>query len=133
LTRLNRRRTRFAIGLVYHTPADKALALPEVLKELVEENDAVLIRCGFTGFGDSALQFVLEFDILSADFEEVFAARHRIGLAVFRTLHERGYEFAYPTQTTYTASPDGTMIMPYAPPMPAKDAVRSAPQPEKSL
>ncbi len=133
LTRLNRRRTRFAIGLVYHTPADKALALPDVLKELVEAHDGVLIRSGFTGFGDSALQFVLDFDILSADFEEVFTARHRIGLAVYRTLHERGYEFAYPTQTTYTAAPDGMMIMPYAPPALAKDAVTSAAGPEKSL
>ena len=25
-----------------------------------------------------------------------------------------GYHFAYPTQTTVTAAPDGTMILPYA-------------------
>jgi len=25
-----------------------------------------------------------------------------------------GIDFAYPTQTTFTAAPDGTMVMPYA-------------------
>ena len=27
---------------------------------------------------------------------------------------EEGIEFAYPTQTTFTAAPDGTLVMPYA-------------------
>jgi hypothetical protein len=31
-----------------------------------------------------------------------------------RTFSEHGLQFAYPTQTTFTAAPDGTMIMPYA-------------------
>ena len=29
---------------------------------------------------------------------------------------EHGLEFAYPTQTTFTAAPDGTLVMPYAAP-----------------
>ena len=33
---------------------------------------------------------------------------------------ERGIEFAYPTQTTFTAAPDGRMIMPYAEVQPVK-------------
>jgi hypothetical protein len=36
-----------------------------------------------------------------------------------RALRERGIEFAYPTQTTFTAAPDGTLVMPYAQPAPA--------------
>jgi PAS domain S-box-containing protein len=31
-----------------------------------------------------------------------------------------GIEFAYPTQTTYTAAPDGKLVMPWAPPTKAK-------------
>ena len=30
-----------------------------------------------------------------------------------RVFATHGIEFAYPTQTTFTAAPDGTMIMPY--------------------
>ena len=39
-----------------------------------------------------------------------------------RELAEEGIDFAYPTQTTFTAAPDGTLVMPYAPP--AKPAPR---------
>ena len=38
-----------------------------------------------------------------------------------------GYEFAYPTQTTFTAAPDGTMIMPFAEsPKPKASAAKTA-------
>jgi len=33
--------------------------------------------------------------------------------------HEK-INFAYPTQTTFTAAPDGTMVMPWAPPAKTK-------------
>jgi hypothetical protein len=33
---------------------------------------------------------------------------------VLDRFNREGIEFAYPTQTTFTAAPDGTMIMPYA-------------------
>ena len=36
--------------------------------------------------------------------------------ALIDAFAEHGLEFAYPTQTTFTAAPDGTMIMPYAQP-----------------
>jgi len=35
--------------------------------------------------------------------------------ALLDALAERGLALAYPTQTTYTAAPDGTLVMPYAP------------------
>jgi len=31
-------------------------------------------------------------------------------------LADRSLTLAYPTQTTYTAGPDGKLVMPYAPP-----------------
>ena len=43
--------------------------------------------------------------------ELVYDLRHRFA--------REGISFAYPTQTTFTAAPDGHMVMPYAPPAPA--------------
>lgn len=40
--------------------------------------------------------------------------RHRIGLAIWKRFNAEGIEFAYPTQTSFTAAPDGKAIMPYA-------------------
>lgn len=113
LTRLHRRRTRYGIGVIYQTDPDQARRIPDLLKEIVEENDARFIRCGFVGFGDSSINFELDFDIMSSEYEVVYQGRHRIGLAILQKFNEEGLEFAYPTQTTFTSAPDGTMILPY--------------------
>ena len=40
--------------------------------------------------------------------------------SLFEALAAAGYEFAYPTQTTFTAAPDGQIIMPYPEVQPVK-------------
>ena len=45
-----------------------------------------------------------------------FKTKDDIIIAVARIFAAEGIEFAYPTQTTYTAAPDGTLVMPWAPP-----------------
>ena len=112
-TRLNRRRTRYTIGLVYQTAPDRARLVPGMLREIVEQASAVYVRSGFVGFGASSIDFELDFDVMSSDYEVVFEARHRIGLAILERLNAEGLEFAYPTQTTFTAAPDGRMVLPY--------------------
>ena len=112
-TRLNRRRTRYRIGLVYQTAPDRARLVPGMLREIVEQAGGVFIRCGFVGFGASSIDFELDFDVMSADFEVVFEARHRIGIAILERFNAEKLEFAYPTQTSFTAAPDGRLIMPY--------------------
>ena len=44
----------------------------------------------------------------------VTAARTEIAISIFEAMAKHGYDFAYPTQTTFTAAPDGKMIMPFA-------------------
>ena len=113
MTRLARRRTRFGIGVIYQTKPDEARRIPGLLKKIIEDNDAVFIRSGFVGFGDSSINFELDFDIMSSEYDVVYEGRHRIGLAILQAFNEAGLEFAYPTQTTFTAAPDGEMILPY--------------------
>lgn len=108
------RRVNFPLTLVYHTPPKIAAKVPDILKEIVEANGAEFIRAGFTTFSPSSLDFQLVFDVNSDDVEEMFKARHTIGIAIIERFAKEGIEFAYPTQTTYTAAPDGTLVMPYA-------------------
>ena len=42
------------------------------------------------------------------------ADRTAVALNVLRAFQKHELELAYPTQTTYTAAPDGTLVMPYA-------------------
>ena len=108
------RRVNFPLALVCHTPPAVAAKIPDILREIVEANGAQFIRAGFTTFSPSALDFQLVFDVNSDDVEEMFKARHIIGIAIIERFSRDGIEFAYPTQTTYTAAPDGTLVMPYA-------------------
>ena len=116
------RRVTFVLTLVYQTPPALAKRIPEILREVVESNGAQFIRAGFNNFAASSLDFHLVFDIESDDVEVMFQARHDIGIAIIDRFSREGISFAYPTQTTFTAAPDGHMVMPYAPPAPAPKA-----------
>jgi small-conductance mechanosensitive channel len=118
------RRVVFLISLVYRTPTETAARVPDILREIVEREGAEFIRGGFHSFAPSSLDFQLVFDVQSEDVDEMFTARHAIGLGIAKRFAEEGIEFAYPTQTTYTAAPDGTLVMPYAEPQKAPPAPR---------
>ena len=111
---LHRRRVTFAIGVIYQTTPTMLRDLPALLEEQVKASGHEFIRSSFVTFGPSSLDFELLFDVFTEQFDEVVAARTEVGIRLFEALAAAGYEFAYPTQTTFTAAPDGTMIMPYA-------------------
>jgi small-conductance mechanosensitive channel len=111
---LHRRRITFQIGVIYQTTPEMLRDLPALLEEQVVAGGQEFIRSSFLTFGPSSLDFELLFDVFSDEFEIVAAARTDIGIRLFEAMAKAGYEFAYPTQTTFTAAPDGTMIMPYS-------------------
>nr|MBA3668370.1 mechanosensitive ion channel family protein [Sphingomonas sp.] len=43
-------------------------------------------------------------------------------IAIARLFAREQIDFAYPTQTTFTAAPDGTLVMPWAAPNPPASA-----------
>ncbi len=124
---LHRRRITFQIGVIYQTTPEMLRDLPALLEEQVVAGGQEFIRSSFLTFGPSSLDFELLFDVFSDEFEIVAAARTDIGIRLFEAMAKAGYEFAYPTQTTFTAAPDGTMIMPYSEsPKPRAAAAKAA-------
>lgn len=110
---LERRRFTYPIGLIYQTAPEDCARVPELLREIVESEGGTFVRAGFTGFGASSLDFEVQFDVMNANYDEIYATRHRIGIALLQRFNALGLCFAYPTQTTFTADPNGQMIMPY--------------------
>ncbi|ALJ11463.1 mechanosensitive ion channel family protein [Sphingopyxis macrogoltabida] len=110
---LHRRRITFAIGVIYQTTPAMLRDLPALLEEQVKASGHEFIRSSFVTFGPSSLDFELLFDVYSEDYQVVTAARTDVAIRLFEAMAAAGYEFAYPTQTTFTSAPDGTMIMPY--------------------
>ena len=110
---LDHRRIKFAIGVIYQTPPDVAEQIPDILKAIITDLGGNFVRSGFIGFGASSLDFEVEFDVYLPDWDSIYVIRHKVGLAILRQFNERGIEFAYPTQTSFTAAPDGRMVLPY--------------------
>jgi small-conductance mechanosensitive channel len=118
LQTLERRRVKFTLGIIYQTPQDVAEAIPAMLREVVEGLDLglVFIHAGLVTFGASSLDYEVEFDVPDPDTHDYFITRHKVGLAILKRFNAEGIEFAYPTQTSFTAAPDGKAIMPYLEP-----------------
>jgi small-conductance mechanosensitive channel len=126
---LDHRRIKFPLGVIYQTPPQVAEAIPALLREIVESHGGRFVRAGFIGFGASSLDFEVEFDVYSPQWDAIYEIRHTIGLTILKRFSEQGIEFAYPTQTSFTAAPDGRMIMPYAEALPPHEAEAQSAQP----
>jgi small-conductance mechanosensitive channel len=115
LARLDRRRIVTTFGLIYQIPVETLDRVPAMLGEIIAGcTPATLVRCGLTGFGSSSVDYEVQYDVHSEDYDVVFSTRHAVNIAILRRFAVEGIEFAYPTQTAFTAAPDGKYIMPYA-------------------
>ncbi len=117
------RRTWLAFGLVYQTHPDVIDRLPGILDEAVKSIETCrLVRCCATQFGPSSIDCELVYDDRSTDADTLAKHKSSIIVGIMRIFAREKIEIAYPTQTTFTAAPDGTMVMPYAP-RPPEDRV----------
>lgn len=114
------RRYAMPVGVIYQTPPEKAERIPDILKDVIEGAGAEFVRAGFLGFGNSSLDFEVYFIAHAHEITDAVAIRHKVGMAILKRFAAEGLEFAYPTQTTFTAAPDGTMIYPFARPQDAE-------------
>ena len=94
-----RRRLKLALGLVYDTSPEACRAVPGMLKELVEGLELTFVRAGFVNFGDSTLDFEVEFESPAPEYQRAYDARHAVGIAILEKFNAEGIEFAFPTQT----------------------------------
>ncbi|HEX5184411.1 MAG TPA: mechanosensitive ion channel family protein [Allosphingosinicella sp.] len=109
------RRVVLKLGLIRQTPPDTCRALPAMLKEIVERHDKTkIVRSGMIGFGDSSLNFELQFDVHSTDYEFVYRTKSDICIEIIDAFNRAGIQLAYPSQVGLTAGPDGRVLAPDA-------------------
>ena len=113
LARLNRRRIVMNFGLVQCTPVDVLDRVPAMLGEVVAScPPASLVRCALLNFSPSALDFELQYDVHSEDYDTVFRTRHTISIAILKRFHQESIRLANPTQIGFTGAPDGRLLTP---------------------
>ncbi len=111
---LDHRRIVLIFGITYETPVAVLRKVPELCRAVVERHEhARLVRCGLVNFAASSLDHELQFDIHSADYEYVFSTKAAIMLELLEAFAAESIALAYPTQVSYTAAPDGRLILPY--------------------
>ena len=104
-------------GLVYQTAPELLARVPLEVKEIVDSQPlGTFDRCHAWVFAPSSIDFELVFFVESPDYHDLMGVRQAVLLGIMRRFAELRIDFAYPTQTSYTAAPDGTLILPYAEP-----------------
>jgi len=113
LRRIEERRVIMQIGIIYQTPPDVVAALPGEIEAIITaQPDVRFDRAHFFNFGASSLDFEFVFFVTRPEYEVMMTARQNVCLGIMQRFAALKVEFAYPTQTTFTAAPDGTMIDP---------------------
>jgi small-conductance mechanosensitive channel len=107
-------RLSFTLSVTYETPPATLARIPDMLREMGEAEDVKVARAGFDAFGASSLDFAFIVDVPGADWSIAHPTRDRLMVAILTRFAQERINLAYPTQTSYTAAPDGTLIMPYA-------------------
>jgi small-conductance mechanosensitive channel len=120
---LQRRRVLMHFGVRYETPPDLLDKIPDIVREVVEAQETTSFdRCHAYLFAASSIDFETVYFVDALDFETFASRRHAVMLGILRRFSEQGIGFAYPTQTTYTAGPDGELVMPWPPGLAAPGA-----------
>jgi small-conductance mechanosensitive channel len=113
LARIDHRRQVLAVGVTYQTSPDQLDRVIEIIRSVVEDHEhCSLAVCGIKDFGASSIDYDVQFDI-GAEAPPV-PTKHAICVGILRAFAAEGIELAYPTQVSFTAAPDGSMVMPYA-------------------
>ena len=113
LRRIQERRVAFTINLIYQTKPDLLEAIPGEIGAIIKARPLCrLDRVNFLAFSPSSLDFEIVYHVTVPEQDVMIAERQAIGFAIIRRFAEMKVEFAYPTQTTFTALPDGSMVDP---------------------
>ena len=119
------RRILLKLALIYQSDPAAIGRQPEHVRALAERYEHVdFVRAGLVGIGPSSLDFEAELRFTSSDFDLFFRTRAAILADVLTALSDAGLRLAYPTQTSFTAAPNGRHVLPW-PEEPSASATRS--------
>jgi small-conductance mechanosensitive channel len=115
------RRVTLPFNLTYKTSPETLERLPAIAEEALKAvKTAKLVRCVATAFAPSSIDCELVYDDRTISPDTLAHHKSDVIIGIARAFAREKIEFAYPTQTTYTAAPDGKLVMPWAPPAPSR-------------
>jgi small-conductance mechanosensitive channel len=100
--RMIRRRIAYRIGFVYKLKSEQLKEIPNLIKEIITKVPNVTFdRAHFVEYGAYSLNFEIVYYVNSNDYLDYMDAHQAINLEIKRVFDEKGFDFAFPTQTIY--------------------------------
>ncbi|MGY5355558.1 mechanosensitive ion channel family protein [Wenyingzhuangia sp. IMCC45467] len=96
------RRYQTKLGIRYDTPPELIEAFVVGVRKIIEIHPETLTKSynvEFTGFGDSALEILVNTYFLSLEWGVEQTSKHRLHMAILKLAAELGVDFAFPSQT----------------------------------
>lgn len=96
------RRYQTKLGIRYDTPPELIEAFVLGIRKIIELHPETLTKSynvEFTGFGDSALEILLNTYFISLEWGVEQSSKHRLHIAIIKLASELGVDFAFPSQT----------------------------------
>lgn len=110
------RRYSATLGLRYDTPPELIEAFVKGVRELIvahPDSRSDVYHVEFVGFGDSALQIMMNVYFKSLAWDKEQASKHKLHIAIVKLAKELGVEFAFPSTTvTIEQFPDKGNLSP---------------------
>ncbi len=104
--KMERRRVKFLLGVVYGLSAEKLEQIPNIIKEIIDSvKGAKFDRSHFSAYGDFSLNFETVY-YSSKEYEEHMDIQQEVLLKIYKRFEKEGIEFAYPTQTIFLEKAD---------------------------
>ncbi len=111
---IHQRRILLKLALTYQSDREALARLPDLVRQVAARHEHVeFVRAGLVGIGPHSLDCEAELRFTSADFDLFFRTRAAIIAELLDGLGEAGLRLAYPSQTSFTAAPDGRHVLPW--------------------
>lgn len=103
-SRIERRLAKFTLGVTYDaTRAQLETLLASIRESLSKRNDVWpdSIRVQLTGFGDSSIDILVQFNVKTGQLPEFLKIREQINLDLMDLVYAAGCSFAFPSTSVY--------------------------------
>lgn len=109
--RLQERRIKFSLGVIYQTTHEQLKQIPGIIKEVIDNVEGVRFdRSHFSGYGAFSLDFETVYYVEDPDYAIYMDKQQEIYLAIFKRFEENDLVFAYPTQTLFHTMEDADKL-----------------------
>jgi len=104
---MQQRRVVFGFGVSYDTTAEQTLAIPAIVRDIVESlPDVTFDRAHFKGYSPSSLDFEVVFYVTTPDYNLYMDRQQAVNVALLQRLRDAGIAFGHPLQMVRVAGGD---------------------------